>query len=313
MPETVIRPALVAQELAVDLIEEHHDHLEEARLLWLFTTAKSTRGGRAVLGSSKRLGALARFMSSGNESIRSGYDFVLQISEQEWQTLKDPQKLALVDSLLCRCQVREVENKQTGEVSKAWCTVSPDVEEFSAVILRHGLWLPELRTFGKAIGSKQLRLLEQEDQRKAAQKPPAERTTTVDGSGVVESTELRTGREVATVDCSRCGGAGQLMVLGQAAPVVCPDCLDDGKRIVESGTTAADGSNGSVTDSEAPNRDSAPSSAPPPASSSNGSVADPPDHATTWQEQTGLGTSEHEQRRRTRRTGAPKPREEARA
>ena len=40
MAETTIRPALAAEELAVDLIAQHHDHLEDARILWLYTSAK---------------------------------------------------------------------------------------------------------------------------------------------------------------------------------------------------------------------------------------------------------------------------------
>lgn len=302
MPETVIRPALTAQELAVDLIAEHHEHLEEARILWLFTTAKSTRGGRAVLGKSKRLGAEARFLSSGNVSIREGYDFVLVIAEQSWTSMGASQRLALVDSLLCRCAIREVENKTTGRVTKTWYTVSPDVEEFSEVIRRHGLWLPELKTMARAIGSKQLRMLEQDDARQASRKAPAERVTTVEADGVVASTELVQQQDaIRLVKCERCDGVGAIDFEGKMS--VCPDCLGDGQRIAAAaGADSAQSANGSVTDSEAPTAlERSPGSSPHTEGvSSNGSVTDPDQSAPTWQQTTGIGASAPEQRRRAR-------------
>lgn len=187
MPETMIRPALPAQELAGPLIEEHHPHLANARILWLFTTAKRKKANRVVLGTAARLGVLQRYLSSGMESIDTGYDFMILLSDKHWAGLKPAQRLALVDHCLCRCGQRETVNRRTGATTTTWCTLAPDVEEFSAVVERHGLWLNEQKAFVKRAG-RQLALEDEPEH----QPPPKERVTTVEPDGIVASTETLT-------------------------------------------------------------------------------------------------------------------------
>lgn len=196
MAETTIRPAFEAQKLAADCMDSYHEDLLEARILWLFTTAKRTRGGRVVLGTAGRTNALQRFLSSGNESVATGHDYIILISEKRWQTSLATQRAALIDHLLCRCVKREVLNKTTGNMTTSWGTVGPDVEEFTDVILRHGVWLPEQQTFAKAIVAmpgRQLTLHLPDLQDEPEDKPadggkPADRETTVDEQGTVVGT-----------------------------------------------------------------------------------------------------------------------------
>jgi hypothetical protein len=151
LPETEIRPAVDAQRLAWPLIRDHHDHLKTARILWLTTNAKRKRGDKTVLATSSRMSVIQRFLSGGMEAIEDGYDFLILISATQWRSLTAAQQLALVDHQLCRCGLRQTVNRRTGATTETWCALSPDVEEFSAVIRRHGLWLTAQRNFAEAI------------------------------------------------------------------------------------------------------------------------------------------------------------------
>lgn len=208
MAETAIRPALAAQEIAVDLIDGHHEHLMTARILWLFTTSKRTRGGHVVLGSSSRSNPLQRYLSSGNESVQTGYDYIVLLDEGRWLRALKTQQLALVDHLLC-CMVQRVTvNSRSGEMTKTWATVGPDINEFTEVIRRHGVYLPSqqkfatvLRELGSTMRLKFPDLEGEEPKEKPAGKAvkailagssgSEERETVVDGQGTVQTTKRR--------------------------------------------------------------------------------------------------------------------------
>jgi hypothetical protein len=172
MAEVHIRPALAAQEVGVRLIREHHIHLEEARILWLFTTAKRKKCDRVRLASAKKLSAMERYLSSGNESVETGYDFIGLIGVREWEGLTDQQRVALVDHELCHMAVF----LKDGELNR-WRRFDPnydvlsdeiewrygvrghDLEEFTEVIERHGLWSADRQEFAEAATrARQLRL-----------------------------------------------------------------------------------------------------------------------------------------------------------
>lgn len=196
MAETTIRPAFDAQNLAGPLIEAHHEHLQGARVLWLFTTSKRTRGGHVTLGTAARSNPLQRFLSSGNDSVQTGHDYIVQIDEGRWKRALATQRAALVDHLLCRMVQREVNNKRTGEITRSWGTVGPDIEEFSDVILRHGVWLPEQQVMAKAMREQgntiKLKLPDLQDEPTEEAQPKdrgAEHITTVDPDGIVVASE----------------------------------------------------------------------------------------------------------------------------
>jgi hypothetical protein len=157
MPEEIIlTPAPSAALLAEQLIPEHHIHLSEARLLYLFTSQKRTRRGTPVLSTAKKLAPVERYLSSGpDESVGEGYDFLLLFTREEWDALTAAGRKALVDHTLCRCVRTERETKE-GDVEYGWGIQDPDVEEFTEIVTRHGLWRPNLRTFGNQV--RQLRL-----------------------------------------------------------------------------------------------------------------------------------------------------------
>src|SRR5258707_1367342 len=108
MAETVISHAADdLKQLAADLIDEHHEELQEARILWLFTTAKRSSANRVILGTSSRTTPLLRFLTGPAAQSVPSADFIVQIDEKRWKTMLATQRRALIDHCLCRMQWRE--------------------------------------------------------------------------------------------------------------------------------------------------------------------------------------------------------------
>lgn len=154
MSTITITRAAEAKQIANELIAEVHQHLRTARILYLFTTQHSKNHDKVVLGKTQKLSAMLRFLSSAlefeNESVEDGFDFIITFDVAEWKDLTDAQRRALVDHELCHCAVSD-----TG-----WRVRAHDVEEFRAVIERHGFWKYDLKAFGET--AQQLPLIEPE-------------------------------------------------------------------------------------------------------------------------------------------------------
>lgn len=132
--------------VAEALIERHHPHLTDARLLYLQTDAR-------VKCQPKVLGPFERYLSSGSAtSVRAGYHFALVVNVDVWAGLDDGRKAALVDHLLAHCGRIEDDHGRT-----VWVVNPHLIEEFPEVIRRHGLWRPVLQDLGAVI--RQLPLL----------------------------------------------------------------------------------------------------------------------------------------------------------
>lgn len=126
-----------AKDIAAELIAEVHPHLRQAHILYLFTTQTQKKCEAVVLGKAKKLSALQKFLASGLESVESGHDFILQFDVNEWKELTESQRRALVDHELCHCGVGD----------SGWKLKGHDIEEFRAVIERHGDWKRDVRAF----------------------------------------------------------------------------------------------------------------------------------------------------------------------
>jgi hypothetical protein len=197
MAEVAIRraPGEVLK-LAQDVIDECHEHLLEAVIMWLFTTSKRTRGGHVVLGTSSRTNPLQRYLSSIGMVSSVPADYIVLLDEKRWQRALATQRVALLDHLCCTMIQKETVNKRSGEITKSWATVGPDVTEFSGVIRRRGIWLPEQQVFaravretGRTIEIKFPDLDGDPDETPSTNGKPPDRTTTVDDQGTVVATE----------------------------------------------------------------------------------------------------------------------------
>ena len=135
-----ISRAYDVERIAQPLIDKHHTHLREARILYVFTSKDQKRNGKIVLGKAVKMAEFQQFLSSGDSfDTAEGYELVVMIAWNCWGALNVAQRQALVDHELCHFERNE---KDTG-----WAIRGHDVEEFTEVIARHGLWLADVQQF----------------------------------------------------------------------------------------------------------------------------------------------------------------------
>lgn len=124
-------------ELAKKIIVEHHSHLIEARIVYLFRNGKWVKKGRAVLGQAKLAAEDARFIGQ--------YDFIIIVNLNAWNNAGVTTREALVDHELthCECEIDRAGNNR-------WKIADHDVHEFISIVRRHGPWASDLQRLLKA-------------------------------------------------------------------------------------------------------------------------------------------------------------------
>lgn len=147
-PSTIFADAPDVERIAKRYIAAHHKHLSGARIRYQFRLADGWKsGGKDVAGKAAKLSAQQQFMSGD-------FDAVITIDANRWEELSPEQREALVDHELCHYVQAEdrdgipVMQPNGRPVLKIR---AHDVEEFVAVIQRHGLWDIDLVHAGKAI------------------------------------------------------------------------------------------------------------------------------------------------------------------
>jgi hypothetical protein len=151
-----IGPADDAARIALSLIAAYHPDLAEARILYLFTSARRKKCDRVRLGSAQRLSTLQRYLSrKDRDDAATEVDFIILLSFSDWNLMTEMQQIALVDHELCHCGVRLGDSGD-----RTYYLKGHDIEEFADIIKRHGLWKPDLEETAKAIGD-QLSLFEE--------------------------------------------------------------------------------------------------------------------------------------------------------
>lgn len=153
------RPAVAVKRLADELVPKHHKDLVDVRIEYVFRSETAKSKGREVWGTARKISGLNAYLSQkGGPSEAESGDvdyFVIEISEPVWQVLDAGQRRALVDHELCHCALEVSVNESTGEETVALKTRPHDVEEFRAVVIRHGLWREDLGDFAAALPEKQ--------------------------------------------------------------------------------------------------------------------------------------------------------------
>lgn len=134
MPATWEKAEQQVVKMAQEVIREHHTHLLDAQIGFLFRSEPGTSKGRKIKGKAKKI--------SDRMKTYLELDFMIWISEPDWRAYEPSQRRALLDHLLCHCQGTEWDG---------WKVVGPEIATFAAVIRRHGLWDSTLYQVGKAI------------------------------------------------------------------------------------------------------------------------------------------------------------------
>jgi hypothetical protein len=141
------------------LIEAHHDDLErtKARIALAYALSwKADVDGRVKLGQCKKASDLDRELHA--------HDFVILLNAEFWQDgdVSDDQRRALLDHELMHAQVKLDDDGEYAVDTKGryvFRTRKHDIEEFSDIVRRHGVWKRDLEEFYAALrNGKQARL-----------------------------------------------------------------------------------------------------------------------------------------------------------
>lgn len=129
--------------IANKIIYDHHSHLSGARIVYVFLAEAPVVKGREAMGRARVITGINAWLSTDEidrESEPTPY-FLIEISRKHWEVLSEAQRRALVDHELSHCDVDEETSKPK--------ILGHDVEEFSGVIRRHGLWRYDVESFVK--------------------------------------------------------------------------------------------------------------------------------------------------------------------
>lgn len=148
-------PAPEVAETAAELINEHHSVLSVAPILYVFRAPALRTRGRVVLGTARKITGLAAFLADlAAGEVEDDIDlddadvepedrsfFVMEVAFDEWARATAEHRRALVDHELCHFAIDD-----EGQLAIR----GHDLEEFTAVVERHGLWRDDVRRFAGA-------------------------------------------------------------------------------------------------------------------------------------------------------------------
>lgn len=121
-------------ELAREVIRKSHSRLLKARFGFAFRSDAPVRKGTSVLAS----GSLV----SRQIQVHLDLDYLVWVAGPEWDTMSLEHKTALLDHEFCHCYRKD---------NMDWGLRDHDIQEFLAVIERHGLWRHDLQRLAEVI------------------------------------------------------------------------------------------------------------------------------------------------------------------
>ena len=131
-------------DIAADLIRtvEQHKPLADVRIEYVWRDKASKSKGRTTLATARRIGGLNAFLLNGED----GPLYCIEVAADTWGKLTDPQRRALVDHEMCHFHVDE-----DPEGVPVLSMRGHDLEEFAAIVERHGMWKSDVASFGSVI------------------------------------------------------------------------------------------------------------------------------------------------------------------
>lgn len=118
---------------AENLIKNFYPWLESARIAFVFRSKAQKLGDRFILGQCTKVPA--KFQPYLE------YDYIIWLSETDYSDMDDLRREALIDHELMHCKYGK----------NGWTIRPHDIQEFSDVIERHGVWSPDVRRAKRAI------------------------------------------------------------------------------------------------------------------------------------------------------------------
>ena len=122
-------------DVAARVIDKWHSDLAEAKIVYLFKDVDTWNSkGKTVFARTCKAPEQWQFLA--------GCDLLVIVNKKVWERLDYKQRDALIDHELCHV-LKDIDEKGNPK----WSMVTHDVEEFAAVIQRHGMWMDELKKF----------------------------------------------------------------------------------------------------------------------------------------------------------------------
>jgi predicted metallopeptidase len=137
VPRPEYSEAAEVQEIAEKLIEKHYGFLEGVTVVYIFRSEARKSKGKSLLGKAHKKSGLDAFLIDQGEEL-----FVLEVAADEWKALNQKQRVALVDHVLMHFDYDDEKDQLTIR--------GPDLEEFTDIVKRHGLWRPAVEQFVQA-------------------------------------------------------------------------------------------------------------------------------------------------------------------
>ena len=114
-----------------EIIREHHQHLADANIAYMFRSGKWLINGATRFGQAIVAPPVWRTITN--------YDLVLVVNEKAYMAQTDKRKIATLDNLLCYF------NQPTaGPAGASYTNRAPDIQEFSDVVHRHKVYFTNL-------------------------------------------------------------------------------------------------------------------------------------------------------------------------
>ena len=143
------------QDIAQELIQKYHSHIIDfaVKIRYLFVDKTPNSKGKEVWGTCRKVTGLNAYLEGHNPD--SEPFFVITISKDIWDILPSDKKYALVDHELCHAWADVKQQKEEAESDSTMECDNPvrlslkthDLEEFSCIVRRHGLWREEIEDF----------------------------------------------------------------------------------------------------------------------------------------------------------------------
>ncbi len=143
------------ESIANELIPKYHQHLIDfsVKIRYVFIDKTPSAKGIEVWGTCRKVSGLNAYLEGENPD--GDAFFVITISKDIWDILPLDKKIALVDHELCHASAEAKQQKEEAESDADLETDNPvklsirphDLEEFSCIVRRHGLWREAIQDF----------------------------------------------------------------------------------------------------------------------------------------------------------------------
>jgi hypothetical protein len=125
-----------AESMVAELVGTYHRHLDRAHIVCLTKPTASKKNGRTTWATCQKVTPLIRALLETETQA----DYVIVIAGPVWERLTTKERRALIDHELMHAAGYDDERE-------TWLLDGHDVEEFAAIIERHGAWRPDLERF----------------------------------------------------------------------------------------------------------------------------------------------------------------------